>query len=102
MQTEIDTLGWPTPASIIGVNGVGHDSANGLIVNGRSIPWLQDTAEEDVWTAWGVVYRDVVILNQANVPVGVFNLTSHDLSNPDNYDALKTLLREAALTTPTD
>ena len=81
---------------MIGINGVGYESANSLAVSGRTLPWLQDTAQEQVWQKWGVLYRDVIILDGANVPVAVFNLSSYDLANPTNYDSLKTLLRGIA------
>jgi hypothetical protein len=59
------------------------------------LPILQDTAAAAVWTAWAVTYRDVVILDRDNRQVTVYNLTVNDLSNPANYDTLKTLLRAA-------
>lgn len=45
-----------------------------------------------VWDSWQITYRDVVILDGNNVPVAVFNLTSNDLQNSANYQALKDLL----------
>ena len=49
-------------------------------------------AEVDAWTQWEVVYRDVIILDRDGAPVGVFNLTEHDLSMMGEYAALKGLL----------
>ena len=49
-----------------------------------------------MWAAWGVNYRDVVVLDGDNIPVAVYNLTIHDLSDPANYDALRTMLLDAA------
>jgi hypothetical protein len=43
-----------------------------------------------------VVYRDVIILDANNVPVGVFNLTSHNLADPIHYATLKAMLKAAA------
>jgi hypothetical protein len=70
------------------------------------LPWLQDTAEVDVWDAWrvdllrptapGVVWRDVIVLDVHNHPIAVYNLTEHNLAIPSNYEALKTILRDAA------
>jgi len=42
-----------------------------------------------------VTYRDVIILDADNIPVAVFNLTTHDLSAAGNRDALKQKLRDA-------
>jgi hypothetical protein len=66
------------------------------MVSGRFIPLLQDTAEVDAWTAWQVEYRDVIILDRDNIPVGVFNLTDHDLSMMGEYETLKGILIDAA------
>lgn len=62
---------------------------------GRTLPWLQDRIDVDVWRRWAVVYRDVIILDAANRRVGVFNLTTHDLSRPEDYAALKQQLLDA-------
>ncbi|WAS95313.1 hypothetical protein [Nannocystis punicea] len=66
------------------------------IVAGRVIPLLQDVADVDAWARWEVVYRDVVILDRDGAPVGVFNLTEHDLSRMGEYEALKGMLLDAA------
>ncbi len=53
----------------------------------------------DAWfDIWYVTYRDVVILDGANVQVGVYNLSQYDLGIPANYDALKQMLITAAQT----
>ena len=62
----------------------------------RVLPWLQPETGEDVWALWEVVYRDVVILGPGNEHLGSFNLTTNDLSDPENYAALKDQLLEAA------
>ncbi|PCC68692.1 hypothetical protein SAMN02745121_05368 [Nannocystis exedens] len=66
------------------------------MVAGRSIPLLQDVGEVDAWARWEVVYRDVVILDRDGAPVGVFNLTEHDLAQMGEYEALKGMLLDAA------
>lgn len=96
MQGELDAEFPDAKVSLLGVNGAGHESGVPDMTMGRTIPLLQDTAEADVWTAWGVVYRDVIILNGDNAPVGVFNLTDHDLSQMGEFEALKGMLLDAA------
>jgi hypothetical protein len=96
MQEEIDTEGWSTETRLIGINQIGAESGNETICNGRSIPWLQDTAAQQVWQKWEVVYRDVVILDAENKRLAVFNLTIYDLAESANYDSLKSLLRSFA------
>lgn len=96
MQIELDAEYPELDIQLIGVNGAGYESGVPLMTDGRVIPLLQDTAEADVWTAWDVVYRDVIILDRDNVPVGVFNLTEHDLSQMGPYTTLKGMLLDAA------
>ncbi|MEM6927404.1 MAG: hypothetical protein AAF602_10765 [Myxococcota bacterium] len=79
-------------AVVLGVNGVGYESANDTITDGRDLPWLQDTPEAAVWDLWRIVYRDVVVLDTDGVVVGVVNLTTHDLGDEAAYDALHSLL----------
>jgi len=91
---------------IAGINAAGLEFGNGAISAGRTIPWLQDVSSQNIWGTWrvnelrpqtpGVAYRDVILLQGENRPFAVFNLTDHDLSNPANDAALKTLLRTAA------
>ena len=96
MQTELDAEVLTRRVRIHGVNSVGAESGNAAACVGRTIPWLQDTASEMVWDLWQVTYRDVIILDPSNEVVTVFNLTTRDLAVPAEYEALKTLLREAA------
>jgi hypothetical protein len=81
---------------ILGVNQAGQEQGNEAICQGRSLPWLQDTTEQNVWGKWGVTWRDVVILDRENRPIAVYNLTQHDLAQEANRDSLAALLRRAA------
>jgi len=81
---------------ILGVNQAGYDAGNDLICDGRDLPWLQEATGDDVWTDWGATYRDVIILDEDNVPIDVYNLTVHNLSVHAEYEALKQLLLDAA------
>ncbi len=63
---------------------------------GNTIGLLQDTTAIDATAAWGAAYRDVIVLDGENHIVAAFNLTTNDLSNPDNYAALEALLVETA------
>lgn len=96
MQKELNGSFPELGIHLLGVNGVGYESGVPQMVGGRFIPLLQDTAEVDAWTAWAVVYRDVIILDRDNVPVGVFNLTDHDLAIMGEYETLKGMLLDAA------
>lgn len=96
MQTEIDALDPETEVQILGVNGAGNESGNASITSGRTLPWLQDTPDVNVWGLWEVDYRDVVILDTDNQVFDVYNLTQHDLAVSENYEALLDLLLAAA------
>jgi hypothetical protein len=81
---------------ILGVNGIGQEADNAVMTSGRSLPWLQDTSQQNVWSAWRVTWRDVVVLDPSNRVVAVFNLTDHDLRRPAARDSLLQILRQAA------
>jgi len=78
-----------------GVNAVGHESGNATICAGRTLAWLQDQAADDVWGLWAVTQRDVVVLDTLGRLFAIYNLTSHDLSVPANYEELRTILLAA-------
>lgn len=95
MQRELDAEAPELGIHLLGVNEAGHASGVPAMVEGRTIPLLQDIAG-GAWTSWRVTYRDVIIVDRDNAPVGVFNLTEHDLSSMGAYTELKGLLIDAA------
>ncbi len=95
MQAEFDAD--PTlDIQILGVNDVAYSSGNSTITANRNLPWLQNTAGEDVWNLWGVTYRDVWVVDENNVVVGIYNVTGNNLGVTANYNALKNLFLGAA------
>ena len=96
MQSELDSQETLRPIYILGVNDIGLESGNANMTAERVLPWLQPTTDENVWTLWEVVYRDVVILGPGNEQLSTFNLTVNDLSDPLNYATLKDQLIQAA------
>ncbi len=80
LQTTFDEEA--LPIQILGVNGVGYESGNERATEGRDIPWLQDTEDVDAWTLWDVRYRDVYVVDREGNLRFIYNLTTHDLSNP--------------------
>ena len=92
MQGEIDADSTARAVQILGVNAAGQESGNADMCAGRTTPWLQDTAEVQVWNSWAVTWRDVVILDAENKVIAIYNLTEHRLEDADNYAALKNLL----------
>jgi hypothetical protein len=77
------------------VNQVGRESANATVCEGRDLPWLQETADQDVWGDWQVTYRDVIILDPRNEVYAVYNLTSNSLADPTHRAEIKELLLAA-------
>jgi hypothetical protein len=94
MQAEILAA---NPASRIRILAVNREDAAAGVPEatslGETIPLLQDTAAAGVWALWSVQYRDLVILDDANGALGVFNLTTHNLSWKPEYDAVLAYLR---------
>ena len=95
LRQESEAADPPLDVAFFGVNEVGHEVANDTITEGLSTPWLQDTEAVNAWEAWGVAFRDVIILDDQNVPIAVMNLTYNDLSAPQNYAELRRTLEDA-------
>lgn len=91
MQKALD-VSHPGKVQIVTVNYAGHESGVPAATAGRTLPVLQDTATDDVVGSWQPTYRDVVIVDQKNVPVAIYNLTTNDLGVPANYAALEASL----------
>ncbi len=97
MNDELAAEGLPRAVQILGINPQGHASGNAAMCNGRDLPLLQEVGGPAVESTWGATYRDVVIVDESNAWVTAYNLTTHDLRAPANYDELKSLLRAAAM-----
>ncbi|HEX7881099.1 MAG TPA: hypothetical protein VF720_16935 [Candidatus Eisenbacteria bacterium] len=100
MQREIDALPGADQRldiQILGINSIGSEGGNSGMVAGRLLPWLQDTEAANVWVNWAITYRDVVIVDEENRVVDVYNLTSHSLADSANYATLRGKLLDAAV-----
>jgi hypothetical protein len=87
---------------ILGVNAILESSGNTNAELRRTLSWLQDTAEQNVWTQWEVAYRDVRILDSQGQLYAVFNLITHDLGRETNRTTLKQYFLAAAKSRDTD
>lgn len=100
LQLELDALDTPTPIQIVGVNQDGHQlddyDATGKFCDGRDLPFLEENAGDEVWQLWKVTYRDVIVLDENNEVLDVYNLTDNTLGETANYEALKEILVTAA------
>lgn len=100
MQAELDADYPELDIQLFGVNKAGLESGIDASVEGRGIPLLQDVdangdGASDTWERWHVAWRDVVILDGNNEMFATFNLTTYNLAEPENYNALRQLLIDA-------
>ena len=105
MQRELDASHPLLDIVILGINDWGLEAGNVSVTEGRDIPWLQDVDGDDdgvadIWEQWDVTFRDVVILDANSEKVEAYNLTVHDLSDPENYDTLRQMFIHAAVPEP--
>jgi len=96
MQDEILAANPGSRIRILVVNGAGYEGNVPAFAEGTSLPLLQDTAEGDVWGAWGIGFHDVVVLDGSGRARGVFNLADHNLSYKPEYEVLLRYLRLSA------
>lgn len=95
MQRELTMAAPRRPVRIFGVaDAASAGNVTGL-TNMRTLPVLQDTPAMNVAMSWRTTQRDVVILDAQNRRIGVYNLSEHNLAEPANYMALRTMLLEA-------
>ncbi len=71
-------------------------AGNAGMCAGRVLAWLQDTKAANAWGLWHADFRDVIVIDDQNKVVEIYNLTLHDLRTPANYDSLRTVLITAA------
>ena len=106
LQNQLAAENPGLPIQIVGLNEIGHESANDLMTSGRDLPWLQDVDlnnnnVSDVWyDQWDIVYRDVVIVDSDGVWRGAYNLTINDLGNAANFELLKSTVVQVAEDNP--
>ncbi len=94
MQDELTAAG--LDVTIVGLNAAGFEAGNASMCAGRDLAWLQDTAQELVWASWGITYRDVIVLDENNEVVAIYNLTDNDLGDPSRFAELKAIFEAEA------
>lgn len=77
--------------------GVGKDAyAEDLpgMINGRILPWVQDSEDDDypVWSEYGAVQRSTYFLGRDGAFIHQFNITTLDPDNPNDYNYLINLI----------
>jgi hypothetical protein len=96
MQVELDGMGLSSNVRILGVNHVDAEMGQADMYANKVLPLLQDVAATNAFALWQVTIRDVVILDEGNQVVAVFNLSLKPLDDQDNYDELKALIASYA------
>jgi hypothetical protein len=96
MQQEIDAESPAVSVSVLGVNYIGAEAGTPNFTSGVDLPWLQDLPEHDVWQSWGIVNKDLVVLDVNNEILFIQSLEDDYLMDQDNYDAFKQLLLDSA------
>ena len=102
MQTQLDEEYPEMSIDIIGLNEAGYEEDNAQMTAAGDLPWLQDVDQDgnglsDVWRErWNITWRDVLILDSRNAPVGVFSLSSHNLNSSAEYTTLLNMLLDAS------
>ena len=96
MQNELDALSLPVPIHLLGVNLVGYEAGNAAICQGRDLPWLQDTAEQNATGKWSALAFHLIILDAQNQFLADADLSAKSLATQLNYDELKAQLVAAA------
>ena len=102
MQQELTAAN--VNVQILGMNQLGHEGGNSTISQDNTIPWLQDgdtdnDGQSDVWlNSWAFTFRDVVIVGPNNEVLDIFNVTTQNLAEGENFNQLKDLFVQAAAT----
>ena len=100
MQSELNAERPDLEITLLSINMINNWS-NGLTNRMGQLgvlPIVQDNANLNIWQSWGGQWRDVVILDADNQVVEYFNANDNELSNEQNYNALKQALINAAET----
>ena len=95
MKKDLDTSHPNAGIFILGVNGAGYPDTK-LIYEGRDLPWLVILEKKAAAKPVVEIQIKKFILDREGNEAGVFNLTEHNLDDPDEYEALKTLLLNIA------
>ena len=79
---------------IIGIGKDQYSSSLDGMINGRVLPWVQDSSTSDyvVWSSFEANQRDVFFINIDGQIDTSFNITSYNPSNPDDVIYIKELI----------
>jgi hypothetical protein len=97
MQRELSARsGLRRPVQIMVVATIGSEMNPTLLTGMETLPLVLDSTAANVQRDWMSALRDVVVLDESGARRFVFNLTTNNLGEVANYDALQAeLLRWA-------
>ena len=96
MQADLDADHPNLPIQILAINGIGYSSGIASLSSIHTLPMVEDTNNDLIWSQWGAIWRDVMILDGNNELVTTYNLTTYTLNDSGNYDTLKQLFIDTA------
>lgn len=104
MQEDFDRNLPSSNVKILAINEAGEESQNATAAALNDLPLLQDVDSNNnnvsqVWAEWDVEWRDVRILDSNQELTDVMNLTTNDIRVSENYDRLRGMILDAALST---
>lgn len=104
LQEDFDRNLPSSNVKILAINEAGEESQNATAAALNDLPLLQDVDSNNnnvsqVWAEWDVVWRDVRIVDSNQELTEVLNLTTNDLNVSTNYDRLRGMILDAALST---
>ena len=79
---------------IIGIGKDQYSSSLDGMINGRVLPWVQDSSTSDyvVWSNFEANQRDIFFINIDGQIDTSFNITPYNPSNPDDVTYIKELI----------
>jgi hypothetical protein len=92
VQDDLDVNYGSLGIEILGVNIIGGESGNPLLTSLVDLPWLQDDSSTEVADLWGAAQREMVLLDEENLPIHRHDLTQHDICASAEASALLNLL----------
>ncbi len=98
MQADLDNSGYAGKVALLSINDKNktNQTAINSYCNGRTIPFLQDTAGENVYASWMVSKDDIVLVDKQGNMSETIDLAQSNLTQTANYDALMQKLKDLA------
>jgi hypothetical protein len=95
MQNELIQEYPNLPIKLLSINQIGAENGISSFNETHGLPMVNDNANDNIWLQWESQWRDFYILNKQNELLEIYNLTEHNLNDPQNYQELKQKLVDA-------